>query len=187
MYTNSLVGLLIGFSFWMSPTSIQSLQDQIFSIFLLMIIFTNLTQLIIEKFVDNRALFEARERPSKIYSWRIFLSSTIIAELPSQTVIAVLVFVCCYFPIGMFRNGGADASEKSALMFSLIWSFCLFTSTLSHMMVAGVEQAGTAVNLAQLLYILSLIFCGYVFHFVYVLRMLIRFISQCTRPAFRSP
>lgn len=28
-------------------------------------------------------------------------------------------------------------------------------------MIAGVEQAGTAVNLAQLLYMLSLIFCGY--------------------------
>ena len=56
----------------MSPTSNQGLQDQIFSIFLLMIIFSNLTQLIIEKFVHNRALFEARERPSKIYSWRVF-------------------------------------------------------------------------------------------------------------------
>ena len=149
----------------MSPTSNQGLQDQIFSIFLLMIIFSNLTQLIIEKFVHNRALFEARERPSKIYSWRVFLFSTIIAELPSQTVIAVLVFLCWYYPIGMFRNASSHTSERGALIFLLIWSFCLFTSTFSHMMVAGMEQAGTAVNLAQLLYMLSLIFCGYVFPF----------------------
>lgn len=150
----------IGFSFWMSPTSNQGLQDQIFSIFLLMIIFSNLTQLIIEKFVHSRALFEARERPSKIYSWRVFLFSTIIAELPSQTVIAVLVFFCWYYPIGMFRNAGSHKSERGALMFLLIWSFCLFTSTFSHMIIAGIEQAGTAVNIAQLLYMLSLIFCG---------------------------
>ena len=144
----------------MSPNSNQGVQDQIFSIFLLMIIFSNLTQLIIEKFVHNRALFEARERPSKIYSWRVFLSSTMIAELPSQTVIAVLVFVCWYYPIGMFRNADPDISERGALMFLLIWVFCLFTSTFSHMMVSGIEDAGTAVNLAQLFYMLSLIFCG---------------------------
>lgn len=147
----------------MSPTSNQGLQDQIFSIFLLMIIFSNLTQLIIEKFVHSRALFEARERPSKIYSWPVFLLSTIIAELPSQTFIAVLVFFCWYYPIGMFRNAGSHTSERGALMFLFIWSFCLFTSTFSHMMVAGMEQAGTAVNLTQLLYMLSLIFSGYVF------------------------
>lgn len=34
------------------------------------------------------------------------------------------------------------------------------------MIIAGIEQAGTAVNIAQLLYMLSLIFCGYVFPFV---------------------
>lgn len=144
----------------MSPTSNQGVQNQIFSMFLLMIIFSNLTQLIMEKFVHNRALFEAREQPSKVYSWRVFLSSTILAELPSQTIIAVLVFVSWYYPIGMFRNAGQNTSERGVLMFLLIWSFCLFTSTFSHMMVAGIEHAGTAVNLAQLLYMLSLIFCG---------------------------
>ena len=110
--------------------------------------------------MHNRALFEARERPSKIYSWRVFLFSIIIAELPSQTVIAVLVFICWYYPIGLFHNAGPDISERGALMFLLIWSYCLFTSTFSHMMVAGIEHIGTAVNLAQLLYMLSLIFCG---------------------------
>jgi ATP-binding cassette, subfamily G (WHITE), member 2, PDR len=144
----------------MWPTSIQGVQNQIFSIFLLMIIFSNLTQLIMEKFVHNRALFEARERASKIYSWRVFLSSTIIAEIPSQSVIAVLVFVCWYYPIGMFQNTGPDTSERGALMFLLIWCYCIFTSTFSYMMVAGIEHASTAVNLAQLLYMLSLIFCG---------------------------
>lgn len=150
----------IGFSFWMSPRSIQGVQNQIFAIFLLMTIFSNLMQLIMEKFVRNRALFEARERLSKIYSWRVFLSSAIIAELPSQNLIAALVFICWYYPIGMFRNAGADTSERGALMFLLIWCFCMFTSTFSHMLVAGIEDASTAVNLAQLLYMLSLIFCG---------------------------
>lgn len=150
----------IGFSFWMSPSSIQGVQNQIFSIFLLMTIFSNLTQLIMEKYVHNRALFEARERFSKIYSWPVFLSSTIIAELPSQSVIAALVFICWYYPIGMFRNARPDTSERGALMFLLIWCFCIFTSTFSHMLVAGIEDTSTAVNLAQLLYMLSLIFCG---------------------------
>ena len=145
----------------MSPTSNQALQDQMFSIFLLMIILSNLTQLIIEKVVHKRALFEARERPSKIYSWRVFLFAVIIAEVPPQSAIALLVFLCWYHPIGMFRIAGSHTSEKGALIFLLIWAFCLLISTFSHMMVAGIEQAGTAVNLAQLLYTLYFIFCGY--------------------------
>ncbi|KAL8727058.1 MAG: hypothetical protein Q9166_006301 [cf. Caloplaca sp. 2 TL-2023] len=150
----------IGISFWKAPTSIQGLQDQIFSIFLLMTAFSNLTQLIIERFVQARALFEARERLSKSFSRSVFLLSSILAEIPSQTVIAVLMFVCWYYPVGMSRNMASEVNERGAMMFLFIWAFCIFTSTFSHMIVAGVEQAGTAVNLIQLLYLLSLIFCG---------------------------
>ena len=74
---------------------------------------------------------------------------------------SVLLFVCWYFPIGMYRNATADSAyERAALAFLGIWSFMLFTSTLSHMVATGIESGQTAVNIAQLLYSLSLIFCG---------------------------
>jgi ATP-binding cassette subfamily G (WHITE) protein 2 (PDR) len=45
-------------------------------------------------------------------------------------------------------------------MFLLIWAFLLFTSTFTDMVVAGIESAETAGNVAQLLFALCLIFNG---------------------------
>lgn len=73
------------------------------------------------------------------------------------------MFACWYYPIGMFRNGGhEDMAQRGGLALLTICSFMLFTSTSSIAIVAGIESGPTAVNIAQLLYSLSLIFCGYV-------------------------
>jgi ABC-type multidrug transport system permease subunit len=45
-------------------------------------------------------------------------------------------------------------------MFCLVWLFCLWTTTLSHALGAGMEHPETSVNLAVLLYWMSLVFCG---------------------------
>ena len=67
----SATGLFIGFSFWDAATSQQGLQNQLFAIFMLMIEFGNLMNQILPQFVVQRALYEARERPSKTYSWQV--------------------------------------------------------------------------------------------------------------------
>ena len=141
----------------MSPSTVQGLQNQVFSIFLLMTTFTNLDQQIIPQFIQLRAIYEIRERPSRVYSWPVFMLSNILVELPWQTLMSVLLFVSWYFPIGTYRH--ADGAE-AVLVFLSIWSFMLFTSTLSQMVAASMESGQTAVNIAQLLYSLSLIFCG---------------------------
>ncbi|KAL9120898.1 MAG: hypothetical protein Q9187_002546 [Circinaria calcarea] len=166
LYSKTLLctvsALFIGFSFWKSPTSLQGLQNQLFAIFMLMTIFGNLAQQIMPHFVTQRALYEVRERPSKTYSWKVFMTSNIIVELPWQTIMAVLIFFCWYYPIGMYRNAvpAQQVHERGALMFLLIWTFLLFTSTFTHMVVAGIELAETAGNVAQLLFSLTLVFCG---------------------------
>jgi ATP-binding cassette, subfamily G (WHITE), member 2, PDR len=88
--------------------------------------------------------------------------SNIVVELPWNTLMAVLVFVTWYYPIGMYRNAIPDnqVHERGALMFLLIWAFLMFASTFTHMMIAGIETAETAGNLANLLFSLTLIFCG---------------------------
>lgn len=52
------------------------------------------------------------------------------------------------------------ASERSASAFLGIWSFMLYTSSLSLVVAIAIKSAQTSVNIAQLLYSLSLIFCG---------------------------
>lgn len=76
---------------------------------------------------------------------------------------SIVLFVCWYYPIGMYRNGSpVDAAERGSLVFLTIWSFMMFVMTSSFAVVAGMESGPTAVNIAQLFYSLSLIFCGYV-------------------------
>ncbi|OJD40803.1 abc transporter [Diplodia corticola] len=153
-------GLFVGFSFFKARNSQQGLQNQMFAIFMLMTIFGNLVQQIMPHFVTQRSLYEVRERPSKTYSWKAFMLSQIIVELPWNTLAAVILFFTWYYPIGLYRNAEGAVTERGALMFLLIWAFLMFTSTFTDMVIAGIEAAETGGNLANLLFMLTLIFCG---------------------------
>ncbi|KAI9742589.1 MAG: hypothetical protein M1818_003730 [Claussenomyces sp. TS43310] len=157
-----LPSLFIGFSFYKEKNSIQGLQNQMFAVFMLTVVFGNLVQQIMPQFVTQRSLYEVRERPSKTYSWQSFILANIIVELPWNSLMAVLMFFCWYYPIGLYRNAEpTDAvHERGALMFLLILSFLLFTSTFTNMIIAGIEQAETGGTLANLMFSLTLIFCG---------------------------
>ncbi|KAF2759425.1 putative ABC multidrug transporter [Pseudovirgaria hyperparasitica] len=152
----------IGFSFWESPSSIQGLRNSMFSTFLFFMSFSQVIQQIMPHFVESRALFEAREGPSKTYSWTTFILSQIIVEIPWQTLMSVGAFVVWYFPIG-FQNGIEDAAEqheRAGIVMLFVWVFYLFTSTFAILVIAAVEHAEMGVNLAQLFFYLILIFCG---------------------------
>lgn len=155
-------GLFVGFSFWDAGTSIQGIQNQLFSIFMLLTLFGGVLQQILPHFVTQRALYEVRERPSKAYSWKVFMVANIFVELPWNTLMATLVFVSWYYPIGMYRNAIPDGQvvERGGLMWMFCWLFLLFTSTFSTMVIAGIETAETGGNLGQLLFSLTLVFCG---------------------------
>lgn len=159
-----VTGLYVGFTFFHAKNSIQGLTNQMFSIFMLLTIFGNLVQQIMPHFVTQRSLYEVRERPSKAYSWKAFMAANIIVELPWNSLMAVIIFFCWYYPIGLYRNAEPTNTvhERGILMFLLIWTFLLFASTFAHMVIAGIELAETGGNIANLLFSLCLIFCGYV-------------------------
>ena len=96
--------LFIGFSFFKADTSQQGLQNQLFSIFMAFTIFGQLVQQTMPNFVIQRSLYEVRERPSKTYSWVVFILSSIIVEIPWSVLCATLFFLCWYYPIGYYRN-----------------------------------------------------------------------------------
>lgn len=47
----------------------QGLQNQLYAIFMMLIMFNNINEQIMPMFVPQRDLYEVRERPSKIYQW----------------------------------------------------------------------------------------------------------------------
>ncbi|KAL8826987.1 MAG: hypothetical protein Q9191_003460 [Dirinaria sp. TL-2023a] len=155
--------MFIGFSFWKTPNSLQGLQNQLFAVFMLLTIFSNFCQQIMPNFVTQRALYEVRERPSKTYSWQVFILSNIIIEILWNSVMAVLVFVGWYYPIGLRQNAveADQLAERGALIFLFILTFLIFAGTFTNMVIAGIETAEAAGNITNLLFSLSLIFCGY--------------------------
>lgn len=127
-------------------------------------IFNNVDQQIIPRFIRARQMFEAREHPAKIYSWYVFVASNVVVELVWQTITAIFLFLAWYYPTGLWRSGRNDTvfspTERAGLMFGLIWAFCLFMSTLSQAVAAGMEHAETAVHIANFMSTLCALFAG---------------------------
>ncbi|ROW08296.1 hypothetical protein VMCG_03196 [Cytospora schulzeri] len=156
------ISLYIGLVFLNAPNSIQGLQNQMFAIFNIFTVFGQLTQQQMPHFVVQRSLYEVRERPSKVYSWKVFMLSQIIVELPWNSLMAAVMFVCWYYPVGLYRNAepAHQVHERGALVFLFLLAFMLFTSTFTDLIIAGFDTAEGGGNLANLLFSLCLIFCG---------------------------
>lgn len=73
-------------------------------------------------FCTQRDLYEVRERPSKTYSWKSFMIANIVVELPWNTLAAIGLFFCFYYPIGLYRNAEfTDAvTERGGLFFLFV-------------------------------------------------------------------
>lgn len=158
----TLIALFIGFAFFNAPNTIQGLQNQTFSVFNLLTVFGQLVQQTMPYFVVQRSLYEVRERPSKVYSWKAFMLSQIIVEIPWNTLMSLLMFLCFYYPIGLHKNAeiSGQTHERGILMFLLLWAFLMFTCTFTDMIIAGFNSAEAGGNVANLLFMLCLIFCG---------------------------
>ncbi|GAP91426.2 putative ABC transporter ABCl1 [Rosellinia necatrix] len=156
------VSLFIGFVFFRAPNSIQGLTNQTFAVFQLLTVFGQMVQQTMPHFVVQRSLYEVRERPSKVYSWQVFMLSQILVEIPWNTLMAVVMFFGWYYPLGLYRNTFEDGAttERGALVFLLVLAFMLFTCTFTHMIIAAFETAEAGGNVANILFTLCLIFCG---------------------------
>jgi len=156
------VGLFIGLVFLNAPLSVRGLQNQMFAIFQVLTVFGQLCQIQMPHFVTQRSLYEVRERPSKTYSWKVFMLSQIFAEIPWNTLMSVFLFVCIYYPVGFNKNAefAGQTAERGALMWLLMWQFLIFTCTFAHMAIATVDTAEGGGNIANLAFMLTLFFCG---------------------------
>lgn len=154
--------IFIGFTFYKSKNDQQGLQNQMFSVFMILVIFGSLAQQMMPHFVTQRSLYEIRERPSKTYSWVAFMASNLIVEMFWQTLVSVLSFLSFYYPVGYYRNASRNNNlhEQGAVFYMLVWAYYMWSSTMAHSIIAAIEDADTAGNIANLLFSISLTFCG---------------------------
>ncbi|KAH8684103.1 ABC-2 type transporter-domain-containing protein [Ilyonectria robusta] len=158
------ISLFIGLVFLNAPLTVQGLQNQMFAIFEFCTIFGQLAQQQMPHFVTQRSLYEVRERPSKTYSWKIFMLSQILAEIPWSTLASVFMWALIYYPVGFYKNANADPSgdgtERGFLMWLLFWQFLLFTCTLAHACISFADSAEAGSSFSNLLFMLTFFFCG---------------------------
>lgn len=158
----TIIPLFIGFVFFRAQNSIQGLQSQMFSIFNLFTIFGSIVQQSIPQFVIQRSLYEARERPAKVYSWKAFILSQIIVEIPWNCLMAVFMYCCWYYPIGLLRNAELEdqVAERGALVFLFLLMFMILAGSFSTFMVSGFNAASNGGTLADLMFSLCMMFSG---------------------------
>lgn len=149
-------GLFIGFSFWKADNTQQGFQNALFGIFLLATIFPTLVNQIMPKFVTARSLYEVRERPSRVYSWKVFILSQMLVEVPWQILLGICAWACFYFPV--FGTSGSSDSQGLVLLFVI--QFYMYAATIAQMVVAAIPNPALGAMLAVLMFGMSFIFNG---------------------------
>ncbi|KAM5368274.1 hypothetical protein ACJZ2D_009640 [Fusarium nematophilum] len=154
--------LFIGLSFQNSPLSLQGLQNQMFSTFMLVVTFAFLVYQTMPGFISQRSLYEGRERSSKTYAWHVFIVANTVVEMMWNSLAALAVYLPFYFLVGMYENGQLTDTqdERGGLMFLLVWVFMIYEGTFAHMCVAGSPTAEVGATFALLLFMMTLVFAG---------------------------
>ncbi|KAF4947363.1 hypothetical protein FSARC_13984 [Fusarium sarcochroum] len=151
----TIAGLFVGFSFWQADATFAGMQNILFSVFMIITVFSTLVQQIQPHFLTQRDLYEVRERPSKAYSWKAFMIANVIIEIPYQVLTGILMFATFYYPIV-----GVQSSARQGLVLLFMIQLMLYASSFAQMTIAAFPDALTASGIVTLLVLMSLTFCG---------------------------
>lgn len=79
-------------------------------------------------FIEKRDIYDAREKKSKMYSWKAFVTALIVSELPYLVICVIQYFFCFYYTVGL-----PTASSKAGAVFfvMLLYEF-LYTGIGKH-------------------------------------------------------
>ncbi|KAL6941198.1 ATP-binding cassette multidrug transporter pdr5 [Hanseniaspora opuntiae] len=154
--------IFIGFTFFKANHSLQGLQNQMLAIFMFVCIFNPFLQQYLPIYTQQRDLYEARERPSRTFSWYAFLLAQMLAELVPNLLCAVFSFFCFYYPIGFAHNANysGQLSERSGLFFFYCLAFYTWMGSTAIMVAAPFEDPQAGGNLASLMFTMALSFNG---------------------------
>lgn len=78
--------MFIGLSFLNGQNTQRGLRNQMFGVFIFLTLFPQIVNQIMPVFVSQRTMYEARERPSKAYSWKAFMVANILVEIAWNSV-----------------------------------------------------------------------------------------------------
>ncbi|KAJ5152564.1 uncharacterized protein N7482_009042 [Penicillium canariense] len=116
--------LFSGFTFWKIGHGTFSLQLRLFAIFNFIFVAPGCINQMQPFFLQNRDIFETREKKSKTYHWIAFIGAQTVAEIPYLIICATLYFLCFYFAAS-FQT---QASISGHFYLQMIFYELLYTS-----------------------------------------------------------
>ncbi|CEH13462.1 pleiotropic drug resistance abc transporter [Ceraceosorus bombacis] len=134
-----------------------SLQNKLFAIFMSLVLSTSLAQQQQPMFIRFRSLYEARERPSKMYAWPIAVISAILVEIPWNALGNTLYWAPWYF-----MTQFSFASDRVIYNWLALQFFSIYWLTFSSAMAALAPNAQLASVLFSVFFSFVIVFCGVV-------------------------
>ncbi|KAM7198531.1 putative ABC transporter [Rhypophila sp. PSN 637] len=157
LFASFIVGLFNGFTFWTLGNTIADMQNRMFTSFLIIMLPATVLNAVLPKFYINRALWEAREHPSRIYGWVAFCTAEIVSEIPAAIAGSVLYFVLWYFPTGL----PTDASS-AGYVYLMTLLFFLFMSSWGQWICAWAPSFTVISNVLPFFLVMFSLFNGIV-------------------------
>jgi len=157
LFVSVIIGIFNGFTFYQLGDSLASLQSRMFTSFLILLIPPTIVNGVVPKFYQSRALWEAREQPSRIYGWFAFCTAQVVAEIPTAIVSSVLYFLLWYYPAGLPTD-----SSTAGYTFLMTMLFYLFMSSWGQWICAFAPSYTIISNLLPFFFVCFGIFNGIV-------------------------
>ncbi|CAL5868611.1 uncharacterized protein PFLUO_LOCUS2838 [Penicillium psychrofluorescens] len=157
LFVSVIIGIFNGFTFWMLPNTVASMQDRMFSAFLIILIPPIVLNSVVPKFYINRALWEAREYPSRIYGWVAFCTASVVCEIPAAIVSGLVYWVLWYYPVGLPTD-----SSTAGYVFLMSMLFFLFQASWGQWICAFAPSFTVISNVLPFFFVMVNLFNGIV-------------------------
>ncbi|KAJ5612686.1 ABC multidrug transporter atrF [Penicillium lagena] len=157
LFVSVIIGIFNGFTFWMLPKTVASMQDRMFSVFLIILIPPIVLNSVVPKFYINRALWEAREYPSRIYGWVAFCTASVVCEIPAAIITGFVYWVLWYYPVGLPTD-----SSTAGYVFLMSMLFFLFQASWGQWICAFAPSFTVISNVLPFFFVMVNLFNGIV-------------------------
>ncbi|KHN95207.1 ABC drug exporter AtrF [Metarhizium album ARSEF 1941] len=157
LFTAVIVGVFNGFTFWQLGDTVNDMQSRMFTSFLILLIPPTVLNAVLPKFYMDRALWEAREYPSRIYGWVAFCSASVLSEVPGSLLAGVIYWALWYWPSGL-----PTASPASGYVFLMTVLFFLFQSSWGQWICAWAPSFTVISNVLPFFLVIFSLFNGVV-------------------------
>ena len=128
-YTNNKISLHLGsallnaFSFYRIGDSVLDLKLTLFAVFNYVFVAPGVIAQLQPLFIDRRDVYDAREKKSRIYSWKAFVTGLIVSEFPYLVLSSVAYFLPFYWTVGLPNN----ANKAGATFFVMFLYEFIYT------------------------------------------------------------